>query len=114
MYQNYNLSHRDALKILGVIQSELEKAQKGAAIAVVDSHGELIAFLRTDNCRVSVINIAINKAYTAARECKESAAVGDAAREKRFSLTNFGDLHYTGWGAVFRFAIRARSSVPLV
>ena len=38
----------------------------GAAVAVADPHGELIAFLRTDGCRPSSITLAMNKAYTAA------------------------------------------------
>jgi glc operon protein GlcG len=98
MYQTDNLSHGDALKIISVIQAELEKENKGAAIAVVDVHGELIAFLRTDNCRLSSITIAINKAYTAARERKESRAVGEASRGEQFPMTNFGELRYVTWG----------------
>jgi glc operon protein GlcG len=98
MYQTDNLSHADALKLIAAIQAELEKEQKGAAIAVADAHGELLAFLRTDGCPLSSINIAINKAFTAARERKESAAVGHASREAPFPMTNFGDLRYIGWG----------------
>lgn len=98
MYQNYQLSHSDALKIITVIQAELEKNQKGAAIAVVDAQGELMAFLRTDGCRLSSINIAINKAFTAARERKESAKIGQSSLDKGFPMSNFGDLRYTGWG----------------
>ena len=98
MYQTDNLSHADALKLIAAIQTELEKEQKGAAIAVADTHGELLAFLRTDGCPLASINIAINKAFTAARERKESAAVGQASREAPFPMTNFGDLRYIGWG----------------
>ena len=98
MYKRYQLSHNDAQKIIAVIQSELEKDNKGAAIAVVDSQGELIAFLRTDNCRLPSINIAINKAFTAAREQAESWTVGQASRIENFAMTNFGDLRYTSWG----------------
>jgi glc operon protein GlcG len=61
-------------------------------------HGELIAFLKTDGCRLSSINIAINKAFTAARERQESKAVGNASREQPFPMTNYGDLRYTAWG----------------
>ena len=60
MHQRFHLSHADAMKIIGAIQAEVEKDGKGAAIAVVDEHGELLAFLRTDGCRLSLINIAIN------------------------------------------------------
>ena len=98
MYQTDNLSHADALKLIAAIQAELEREQKGAAIAVADAHGELLAFLRTDGCPLASINIAINKAFTAARERKESFAVGQASREAPFPMTNFGDLRYIGWG----------------
>ena len=98
MHQNYTLSHQDAMKIINAIQAELEKENKGAAIAVADAHGELLAFLRTDGCRLSSIIIAINKAFTAARERTESKQLGLASRQEQFSMTNFGDLRYTAWG----------------
>ncbi|RPI98574.1 MAG: heme-binding protein, partial [Chloroflexi bacterium] len=79
MYQRYQLSHSDALKVVTSIQAELEKENKGAAIAVVDSQGELLAFLRTDGCKLPSITIAINKAFTAAREMKESYTIGQSS-----------------------------------
>ena len=72
MHQSYHLSHTDALKVVTAIQVELERDGRGAAIAVADEHGELIALLRTDGCPLASINNAINKAFTAARERKES------------------------------------------
>jgi glc operon protein GlcG len=98
MYQRYHLSHADALKIVAVIRDRLEEEGKGAAVAVVDAQGELLAFLRTDGCRLPSITIAINKAFTAAREQKESWAIGQSSQKKNFPMTNFGDLRYTGWG----------------
>ena len=98
MLQRTVLSHTDAMKIIGVIQKELDQKGKGAAVAVVDEHGELIAFLRTDGCRFSSITIAINKAFTATREHKPSKTVGDDSKNKPFSMTNFGDPRFTGWG----------------
>ncbi|MFN8374409.1 MAG: heme-binding protein [Anaerolineae bacterium] len=98
MYQTTQLSHIDAIKIVDTIRAELDKESKGAAIAVVDEHGELLAFVRTDGCRLPSINIAINKAYTAAREQKTSRALGQSSRTDDFPLTNFGELRYVGWG----------------
>jgi glc operon protein GlcG len=110
MYQSYRLSYIDALEIVTAIRAELEKqdtgaaaaegaaAAAGAAVAVVDEYGELIAFLRTDGCKLPSINIAINKAFTAAREGVETRAIGDASRHENFPMTNFGDLRYTAWG----------------
>jgi glc operon protein GlcG len=57
-----------------------------------------MAFLRTDGCPLASINNAIHKGFTAARERKESGAVGQASREENFPITNFGDLRYIGWG----------------
>lgn len=98
MYTVSHLSHADAARIIDIIRAELERQGKGAAVAVADAHGELLAFLRTDGCKLPSITIAINKAFTAARERKPSAEVGQAAREQKFPMTNFGDLRYTGWG----------------
>lgn len=98
MYQTYHLSHQEALKIIAAIQAELEKQNKAAAIAIADAHGELIAFLRLDGCKLPSLTIAINKAFTAAREGIESKVLGQRSREQGFPMTNFGDLRYTAWG----------------
>ena len=95
------MSHSDALVVLETIRAELERREKGAAIAVVDSHGELLAFLRTDGCKLPSINIAINKAYTASREQDESLTVGTRSRAEGFPMTNFGELRYVSWGGGF-------------
>jgi len=93
MQQITILSHADA-----AVQAELERHGQGAAVAVADAHGELIALLRTDGCPLASINNAIHKAFTAARERKESKAVGEAAQREGWPMTNFGDLRYTAWG----------------
>lgn len=98
MQQTCTLSHTDAKKIVDAIQAELEKQGKGAAVAVTDAHGELMAFIRTDDCRLPSITIAINKAHTAARERKESKEVGESSKSDGWPLTNFGDLRYVSWG----------------
>ena len=98
MHQSHQLSHADAMRLIEAVQQELEKDDRGGAVAIADMHGELIAFLRTDGCPLPSINIAINKAFTAARERRESKAVGDASRQAGFPMTNFGDIRYTAWG----------------
>ena len=98
MYSQYQLSCQDALRVVEGIRAEVEKQGKGAAIAVVDAHGELLAFVRTDGCKLPSIQIAINKAFTAARERTASRAVGDSSQQKGWPMSNFGDLRYTAWG----------------
>jgi glc operon protein GlcG len=92
------LSHTEAMNMVRAVQKSLDEKSQGAAVAVVDAHGELLAMLRTDGCRLSCINVAINKAYTAAREQGESKALGEAARREGFPVTNFGELRYVTWG----------------
>ncbi len=98
MHQTHQLSHSDVMRLITAVQARLEQDQLGAAVAVVDVHGELLGFLRTDGCRLPSINIAINKAYTAAREGIESRTLGERSREEGFPLTNFGELRYVSWG----------------
>ena len=92
------LSHSDAQLVLAAAQASLEDDGRGAAVAVVDDHGELVAFVRVDGCPLPSIANAINKAYTAARERRPSREIGEASRDEGFPITNFGDLRYTGWG----------------
>lgn len=87
-----------ARALIAMIGDRLEATGGGAAVAVVDRHGELVAFLRTDGCGLASINIAINKAFTAARERVESSVLGERSRTEGFPLTNFGDPRYVGWG----------------
>ncbi len=98
MHQVTMLSHADALHIVDVARAEIEKDGRGAAVAVVDAYGELLAFLRVDGCKLPSIQIAINKAYTSAREKRESRALGDASKAEGFPMTNFGELRYVSWG----------------
>jgi glc operon protein GlcG len=92
------LSHIEAMDMIRAVQKALDEKRQGAAVAVVDAHGELLAMLRTDGCRLSCIDVAINKAYTAAREQGPSKALGEAARREGFPVTNFGELRYVTWG----------------
>jgi glc operon protein GlcG len=88
----------EARRLAEAVADRLEQDELGAAVAVVDAHGELVAFLRTERCPLPSIKIAIQKAFTAARERSESRALGDKARAEDFPLTNFGEIGYVGWG----------------
>ena len=98
MRQVPQLTHDDATRVIDVVRHELEADGLGAAVAVVDAHGEMVAFLRTDGCPLPSIANACNKAFTAAREGIASAEIGAKSRDENFPITNFGDLRYTGWG----------------
>lgn len=82
-----------------LVEAVIEKVgDRGAAVAVVDDHGELLAFRRTDACPFTSITIAQNKAYTAARQRQASQAVGKASVNEGFPMSNFGDPRMVTWG----------------
>ena len=98
MPQGRDIGHVEARGLVAMVADRLDADGQGAAVAVVDRHGELVAFLRTDGCGLASITIAINKAFTAARERVESSVLGERSRTEGFPLTNFGDSRYVGWG----------------
>jgi glc operon protein GlcG len=98
MYQKTVLSHTDAMTIINAIRERAEADSLGLVAAVVDDHGELLAFLRTDGGPLPSIMIAQNKAYTAVRERTESRKLGQRSKDEGFPMTNFGELRYVTWG----------------
>lgn len=100
MQQLVSLGHVEAQRAVDVMRDQALKRGMAGVIVVSDAHGELIALLRMDDAPLSSIQIAMNKAYTAARERKPSYEVGQKARdpERGFPMTNFGELRYTTWG----------------
>src|SRR6185437_14105102 len=94
------IDYAEARLALDAIYAEVLRRGKAAVIAVFDAHGELIAFARMDGAPFSSITIAMNKAYSAARERKPSKEIGNASRnaEKGFDIGYFGDPRFTGWG----------------
>jgi glc operon protein GlcG len=94
------IDYRDAKRIVDVIVEKALQLQKAVVIAVVDPHGELIAFARMDGAPLSSILVAANKAWTAARERKPTKDIGDKMRDpvKGFDIAFYGDSRFVGWG----------------
>ncbi|MCQ6276265.1 heme-binding protein [Bacillus sp. V3B] len=66
IYQKYALTQSLALKVLGAITSKAEELGIKINAAVVDEGANLKAFIRMDEAALLSIEIAQNKAYTAA------------------------------------------------
>jgi glc operon protein GlcG len=101
MSEHREIGLAEARIVIDAIANELVARGGGAAVAVVDPHGELVAFLRSDGCPLASINNAVNKAFTAAREGVPSRVVGERSRDEGFPLSNYGDARYIGWGGGF-------------
>ncbi len=94
------LSDTDAQTAIAAIRDQLKSEGKAAVIAVADAQGELLALLRLDGAARAPIQIAMNKAFTAARERKPTVEIGRDARhpERGFDIAYYGDSRYVGWG----------------
>jgi uncharacterized protein GlcG (DUF336 family) len=82
---------------------------------VADSHGELLAFARMDGAPVSSIRIAMNKAWTAARERKPTKDIGEKVRhpEKGMILPTMATRSMSAGEAASRSGRMARWSAQL-
>ena len=100
MHNEWTIGDREAQAAIDAIRDRLKAESKAAAVAVVDAHGELIAFLRVDGSKCAPIRIAINKAFTAARERRPTADIGRDARhpERGFDISYYADSRIVGWG----------------
>jgi glc operon protein GlcG len=94
------LDYGEARRAGELIIDKASQMQKAAAVAIADSHGDLIYFARMDGAPVSSIKIAINKAWTAARERKPTKEIGEKVwhPEKGHDISYYGDPKYVGWG----------------
>ena len=66
------------------------------AVAVVDEHGEMIAFGRMEGSPVRAVTMAPNKAYTAARLERDSDTWGKQLTDGNQEASWFGDPRYCG------------------
>jgi glc operon protein GlcG len=94
------IDYADANKIVYLIVEKALATQKAVVVAVVDPYGELLAFARMDGAPISSIRIAMNKAWTAARERKTTKEIGEKVRhpEKGHDIAYYGDERFVGWG----------------
>jgi glc operon protein GlcG len=94
------IDYSDAKRAVDLIIARASEMRKSAAVAVADAHGDLLYFVRMDGAPVSSIQIAINKAWTAARERKPTRDIGDKVKhpEKGHDISYYGDSKYVGWG----------------
>jgi glc operon protein GlcG len=100
MKTTQTLDYSEAKRIIDLIVEKALQMQKAAVVAVADSHGELIAFARMDGAPISSIRIAANKAWTAARERKQTKDIGEKVRhpDKGHDIAYYGDPRFVGWG----------------
>lgn len=92
MYQSASIGIGNAM--LG-INAMLTKAQndfdRPISIAIVDTHGDLVAFARMDNCLALPQKLAFKKAYTASLMKNNTADVEERFKNMGRNISDFGD-----------------------
>ncbi len=90
MYQLETIGLDDAQKAIQAILTEQAKdpQKRPISIAVVDAHGDLIAFARMDNGRVMTADVAMKKAYTCVRTRANSAVFAERIRQGGMSVSD--------------------------
>ena len=94
------LDYSEASRAVALIVDKASEMDKAVVVAVADRHGDLLAFARMDGAPISSIRVAMNKAWTAARERKPTKEIGEKVKdpEKGHDIAYFGDPNYVGWG----------------
>ncbi|MBM7037989.1 GlcG/HbpS family heme-binding protein [Vibrio ulleungensis] len=84
-----------------IVQCALQQAtsnDQSVAVAIVDSHGELISFAKMDECSFQAALLAKNKAYTAARDRQPTSQLGLWAQQTSKDMGYWTDPKITGLG----------------
>lgn len=94
------LTLEQSLRAAQAVLDHLRRDQKEAVIVVCDDHGEPIVLLKTDGAPYSSIQIASNKAYTAARERRNSIEIGNKVRDtsRGYHIQYWSDPRIIGFG----------------
>lgn len=98
MYSYEKVSSQEAINLIEQVVTEVNKTDKHVAVAISGPEGELIAFLRMDGASPAASLIALNKAYTAARDRKDTKLMGEFMLHHDRPAAFWGDMGITGFG----------------
>ncbi|MBW8825334.1 MAG: heme-binding protein [Acidobacteria bacterium] len=105
MYEKKQIDLDDARKAIdAVLEKATAEAGRAITVVVVDAEGEAIALARMDGSGYLPRDMAMRKAYTAARMGADSAAFAERMRGIGFEFGNLGDpkLVFAGGGVCIR------------
>ena len=96
MYQREVLGLAEVRTAVEAALAEASKEpNRPQVIAIVDDRGDLIYFARMDGALPMFTDMAINKAYTAARMQRDTASFGDWLKEKGRDIAMWTDSQLT-------------------
>lgn len=77
--------------VMATLSNIISSTTQAIAIAIVNRHGELIAFSANDNCFPLPRKVAFRKAYTASLLRRETAIVSEEVKTGRLNLSSLND-----------------------
>lgn len=98
MFSQLKVSSIEAVSLVDDVLKQAARKRKDVAVAVSGPEGELIAFVRMDGASPAAARIAMNKAYTAAIDRKDTRLMGEFMTDKNRPQTYWGDERITGFG----------------
>ena len=93
MQQRETIGLEEAQRAVDAIVAEQagDPQGRGVSVAVVDDHGDLVAFARMSAARVTTGEIAVKKAFTSARSRTNSGAYVERMKEMGLNVADLGD-----------------------
>jgi glc operon protein GlcG len=91
-----SLDQAGAQTVLQAAQESAQRRNAPSAIAVVDAAGDLLAFQRMDGVRPASVDLAIEKARTAARLQRPTAEIEDNINQGRTAFVTAGIMALRG------------------
>ena len=96
MFQKKCLGLSEARAAVEAVLDEASKLPDAPiAVAVADDYGRLVYFARMDGCPPVVVELAINKAYTAAVALLDTLAFAERDKGWGRELATYGDTRFT-------------------
>jgi glc operon protein GlcG len=96
MFQKQCLSLAEARAAVEAVLDEACKLPDAPiAVAIVDDYGRLVYFARMDGCPPVVVELAINKAYTAAVALMDTLAFAERDKGWGRELATYSDARFT-------------------
>ncbi len=96
MFQKTCLGLAEAHAAVEAVLGEANKLPAAPiAVAVVDDYGRLAYFARMDGCPPVAVELAINKAYTAAVALMDTVAFAERDKGWGRELATYGDARFT-------------------
>jgi len=96
MFQKNCLGLAEARAAVRAVLDEASKLPDAPiAVAVADDYGRLVYFARMDGCPPVVVELAINKAYTAAVALLDTLAFAERDKGWGRELATYGDARFT-------------------